>query len=98
MTTIRSRRARLAALAAIPVLLGALAACSDDPPGDKGPSRDAAAQWRLNYAECMRSHGIDVADPAANGNVKAAGPKDETPERQAATKACLDKLGPPPVQ
>lgn len=101
MNTATRRRSRLAALAAAPLLLIALAACSPQSSGGSGSTDTPAqgsTQWRLDFAKCMRGEGIDVPDPGANGAVPASGPEDETPERQTATKKCLAELGPQPVQ
>lgn len=100
MSSPRTRRSRLVAFAAIPLLLCSLSACAPQPPeGGTGENAGTGSvQWRLDFAECMRSQGIDMKDPAPNGAVQASGPEDETPERQAATAACLEQLGSPPVQ
>lgn len=97
---------RLRALLAIPLLALSLAACSSPPtPQESGPAGEtrtgdqetSAEQWQLDFAECMRSHGIDMEDPNADGGIVATRPQDETPERQAATTACMDELGPAPA-
>jgi len=79
-----------------------LAACSTTPPtGTPEPEGTRAAdgrQWALDFAACMREHGIDMEDPDPNGGSVAQRPADETPERQEATAACLEKLGPSPVR
>jgi hypothetical protein len=99
--------ARLTALVAVPLLAVSLAACSQTPTPDTAPSGQGgqggevvetdAQQWGLDYAACMREHGIDVEDPNAEGGSVATRPQDETPARQEATEACLEKLGPSPV-
>ena len=96
MSVALSRRTRIAALV---LLVGALGACGDDRGADGDTASQAAVlQWRLDYANCMRSHGIEVKDPEPNGAVAASGPEDETPQRQAAEDACRRELGAPPVQ
>jgi hypothetical protein len=98
----QDRRSSLAAaLLATPLLLIALAACAGAPPTDNpGPQKSPVAdagQWALDFAECMRAEGIDMEDPNSNGGVVAMAPSDETPERQAATETCIEKLGPSPA-
>lgn len=74
------RRTILFCLSAVVVVL-ALAAC-----GSSSTSSSASAttgsgaansgsnyQARLNYAKCMRSHGVNVPDPSANGGPAAGG-------------------------
>lgn len=99
MNTTR-QRSRLAALAAVPLLLFALAACSPQASGRDNNDNltRGSTQWRLDFAECLRNEGIAVKDPDTNGAVAASGPEDETPERRAATTKCLAELGPQPVQ
>jgi hypothetical protein len=99
MNTIQHRRRRVTALAAVPLLLLALSACSpQSSAGDEENPSQGSLQWRLDFAECMRGQGIDMEDPAPNGAVPATGPEDETPERQAATEFCLEELGTAPAQ
>jgi hypothetical protein len=45
----------------------------------------------------MREHGIDMEDPNEDGGIVASRPEDETPAKQEATEACLERLGPSPV-
>ena len=102
-TSRRTTLARLAAVLAVPLLAASLSACSDQTPTPKpGPSTGTdieadAQQWAIDYAGCMREHGIDMEDPNAEGGTVASGPVDETPARQEATKACIEKIGPSPV-
>lgn len=101
MTTMRpNARVGLIGLLIVPFLL-ALAACASTPEPDAPNPQDTQAadaqQWALDYAACMRDHGIDMEDPDASGRSVALTPRDETPERQAATKACMEELGPSPA-
>jgi hypothetical protein len=100
--------ARLTAVLAVPLLAASLGACtSQNPTPDAAPSGQGgqtgqsvetdAQQWGLDYAACMREHGIDMEDPNADGGIVASRPEDETPAKQEATEACLEKLGPSPV-
>lgn len=94
-------RTRMLGLLAVPALLLSLAACANtSPTPDSSAESDSggdAKQWAFDFAECMRSHGIDMEDPNASGGSVALGPQDETPERAAATEACIEELGPSPV-
>jgi hypothetical protein len=86
-------------LAAV-VLFGSLAigltACgaSGSASGSTNSSSGAQFQARLNYAKCMRSHGIDIPDPTAGGGpaggVQAFKRLDAYPQAkvQAAQQAC----------
>jgi hypothetical protein len=99
-------RARAYSLVVIPLLALSVAACGSTPNHqESSPGGDtradspvtAAQQWRLDFAECMRSHDIDMEDPGSNGEFVASRPSDETPERRAATTACTEELGPAPA-
>ena len=65
-TIIRALAALLAACAL------AVAACGgEDPAGGASPSADRESEAReaqLNYARCMRDHGIDMPDPTFEGD------------------------------
>jgi len=73
-TFLRGRRALMSVVAAGAVAL-ALSACgsssssnsSSAVSGTPVASSNAAYQARLNYAKCMRAHGVNVPDPSANG-------------------------------
>jgi hypothetical protein len=77
----------------------ALAACGEDEPAGanaESKNRDAA----LKFAECMREHGVDMADPGTGGKqVLKVGPnEDTTPEEmEEAQKAC-EKYQPEPPE
>jgi hypothetical protein len=93
----------LAVLAVLPIVLG-VSACgggkSDNgvatagggeavaaaSPGESIDARDA----QLKYAQCMREHGIDVADPEPGKPVRITGNGDKAnyDKLQAAQKAC----------
>jgi hypothetical protein len=80
----------------------ALAACGDD---DSTSSADGQAEFRqaaLDYAECMRKNGVDMADPQfeGNGGVLMRGPRSgaDGPAFRQAEEECqqhLDKARPP---
>jgi hypothetical protein len=101
MVITQKARNRLIGLLAVPLFAISIAACAAGPSAEKD-GNDAsgtsdARQWALDFAECMRDHGVEVEDPAAGGGTVATRPQDETPERQAATEACIDELGPAPT-
>jgi hypothetical protein len=89
-------------------LLGAvllLAACEDPPPagiataGGATPSRAARAETyadrMLQWARCMREHGVEMADPDPDGSVQLADPRSKVkPAVQKAVEAC-QPLHPP---
>jgi hypothetical protein len=75
---LRARRAVLSCLLAGVAAIG-VSACgssssssgSDPSSGTPVSSSSSAYQARLNYAKCMRSHGVNVPDPSANGGPAA---------------------------
>ncbi|HET6550761.1 MAG TPA: hypothetical protein VFG79_20025 [Solirubrobacter sp.] len=80
-------RVLLAALAAT----ASLAACGSEAPTTAGDREAAQRKALLDYARCMREHGIDMPDPKFDGNrVEMRGPKtriDEDKMREA-EEAC----------
>jgi hypothetical protein len=103
MQTQRLRRALPAAAAAILLLL-ALTACGSSPDSDDGvaslggsstteTNAAAAAEQdpekaALEFAKCMREHGIDVPDPGPNGEMRLTiGPGQEA-KMEKAQEAC----------
>jgi hypothetical protein len=84
----------------------AMEACKDKMPRfgeDLSPEERAKLDDALlEFAKCMRSHGVDMPDPSEGGFVQirkgsgagtaASGPDPEDPEFKAAEKACEDKL------
>jgi hypothetical protein len=94
-----------AALAATASL--AVAACGVEDPTPAAGSRrgpDAATkQAMLQYAQCMRDHGIDMPDPQFSGGrvTMSQGARRVDPQRlRTAQKACQsiqDKIKPPPM-
>jgi len=92
--------AALAALAAATVI----AACGSNSPSSSGssdrsgsnPSQTQAQQEGLNFARCMRSHGVSsFPDPTPSGggfNLSAPGINSSSPAFKAAQTACKDLL------
>ena len=82
--------------------LGALAlgACgsssSSTSDGSSATASNAAYTARLNYAKCMRSHGVNVPDPSRNSGPAAGGGNIQSlrsnPNFQTANKACSSYL------
>jgi hypothetical protein len=62
--------------------------------GSKQPTSTTHAgagdDWRkaLNWARCMRQHGIDLPDPKPGGGIDMRGVNSDTPKFQAAEQAC----------
>jgi hypothetical protein len=95
--------AALAALAAL-AAAGAIAACGSGSPrgsasaGGSGsdPSHAQPQQQALNFARCMRSHGVtSFPDPSANGSgfsLAAAGISTSSPAFRSAQSACRNLL------
>src|SRR3954454_6812305 len=90
-------RLLVAALAAT----ASLAACGADEPSTSGNNDAAdAKQAMLDYARCMREHGVDMPDPQFEGNrVRMTGPRNvDRTKMRAADKACAsirDSVKPP---
>jgi hypothetical protein len=78
---LRGRRALMSVVGAGAIAL-ALSACgsssssnsSSAVSGTPVASSNAAYQARLNYAKCMRAHGVNVPDPSANGGPAGGAP------------------------
>jgi hypothetical protein len=112
----RRRRPPLAALAGALALAMAVAACAGGGAKGGGvaslsgsgqtttttttPSAADAKQAALNFAKCMRQHGIDMPDPKVSGNGELslgvnAGPgslRPDDPKFKAAQQACQKYL------
>jgi hypothetical protein len=98
---------RLLAAAALATATLTVAACGAGAPasGDAGSKDDPAAMRRalLDYARCMREHGVDMPDPTfSDGGARVeqrSGPGGLTPEQtKSAEQACKhfqEKIKPP---
>jgi hypothetical protein len=81
----------------------ALAACGGGDGSSAASPDDQRAEFRkagVEFAQCMREHGIEMKDPTAGGGITlSAGPGSNNPaELEAAQKACqhiLEKVKPP---
>ncbi|MGK9149025.1 hypothetical protein KXS11_15445 [Plantibacter flavus] len=92
----------LAALLAVPLLIGGLAACSTggDAEAEGSPSGGTEATWedyQLAYAKCMRGEGIDYPDPTAEGTLSLKFDEDNAEAMNTASQKCSDELGTPPA-
>ena len=81
----------------------AIAACgssSNTSTSGFGPSSASKAQIGLEFARCMRDHGVsDFPDPSTQGNISVNPSEVSSPAFQTAQQACqklLPNKGPPP--
>jgi hypothetical protein len=83
------RRDRAIALGVVLCVLG-LPACGggSGSGGAEGASREEAG---LEFAECMRAHGVEMEDPKPGQNIDVGGSGD--PKTKKALAACNGKLG-----
>jgi hypothetical protein len=82
-------------LKADPQFQSALRACQEYLPqgGSAGKTEHVSTQQQLNYASCMRSHGItNFPDPLPGGGFNFTG-NTNTPQFQEADSACRATLG-----
>jgi hypothetical protein len=99
-------RCRLRRAAVVAVALGSVAllaaACSggsgsSGASGSPGASPGNSTAGSLAYSQCMRAHGItNFPDPNSNGGISISGNSGisvNSPQYQAASKACQSKLG-----
>lgn len=102
-----TRSRRLAAAAAIPMLLLALGGCagSSSPnasgrPSGSGssprPTFDSLDDYRLAITQCIRDSGVDVPDPGTGGGAEISGGSDPQAFLDAAD-TCSKKLGRAPA-
>lgn len=98
----RMRRSGLLCALAIPLALFALAGCSSAgsaPETTPGTEQQLSSQeWTLQYTQCMRDEGVDMADPGPDGSISMSVTDAASQEvMDAANKKCVDKLGPRPA-
>ena len=82
----------------VPVLAGCGAAPAtpgpNNPSGGAGTERPAAdpGQRALQFARCMREHGVDMPDPDPNnpGQIKLGGPGTDAGKIQEAAQSCRE--------
>jgi hypothetical protein len=89
-------------MAAVAASALALAACGGDPAGSAETSADRQKQMQdaaLEYARCMREHGVDVPDPKPGGGIRLSVPKGvsegKVKEAEDACRKYLDAVKPP---
>jgi hypothetical protein len=89
----------LSSIVALGLLSLVLAACgSSSSTSSSGSSSGAQFTARLNFAKCMRSHGINIPDPSAGGGPAGGGGGFRAlrnypqARRQAALQACQSYL------
>jgi hypothetical protein len=96
-------------LLALPLSVASLvmASCggsADDPSASTGSSRAELREAALDYAKCMREHGVDMPDPQFNGKgmtMQLGGPGQSQPPKatmDAAQEACqkiMERVKPP---
>jgi hypothetical protein len=63
----------LACLALVLAACGSSSSSSSSAAGTSAAGGGSAYQARLNFAKCMRAHGVNVPDPSANGGPPAGG-------------------------
>ena len=65
-------------------------ACQKYLPNGGKPAKPSAEQLQkaLQFARCMRQHGIDVPDPGADGGIQIRGSGPDDPKFKAAQQAC----------
>jgi hypothetical protein len=56
--------------------------------GRAGRPNPQQLQRALQFARCMRQHGIDVPDPGADGGIRIRGPEPDDPRFKTAQQAC----------
>ena len=80
----------------------AFAACGDgDSTAAAGDDRAAFREAALDFAQCMREHGVDMPDPKPDGGIMMrAGPDTDQAAMERSQKACqkhLEKVRPPEI-
>jgi hypothetical protein len=74
---------------AIALCAVALAACGGG--GSSGRGEASSEEASLEFAECLRAHGVEVEDPKPGKSVDVGGQND--PKTEKALAACNGKLG-----
>jgi hypothetical protein len=67
--------------------------------GSRGASEEEREQAQLEYAQCMREHGVDFPDPV-NGRFEFKGTPGDQAKMEEAQEACrdiLEDVAPPPL-
>jgi predicted small secreted protein len=84
------KRSDWAVVLAMVLCAAVLAACSSSGAGGSGggASKEEAS---LEFAECMRAHGVEMEDPKPGHSIEVGDPNDPTTKKALA--ACNGKLG-----
>jgi hypothetical protein len=97
--TYDARRAlhAVATAAAVTVLSLSLAACGEDGDDNDDAAGETAASTsaqdaRLQFAQCMREHGVDMDDPGPDGRVVLQAKPGQEDVMRAAQEACQEYL------
>ena len=97
----RARRRRWLAAAAATGMMTLTAACGDDGDSDSDSAENDAAsfkEYQLEFAECMRDHGVNFPDPESDDDKMSKTLKvDDQQAFEKASSACEDELGPRPA-
>jgi hypothetical protein len=81
--------AAAAAALALTLLVAACGGGSGDSDAAATPGKEDPQEAALDYARCMREHGVDMPDPDANGEIQLnVGPGDDMEKVEEAQKAC----------
>jgi hypothetical protein len=84
------RKSDWAIALAVALCAVALAACGSSA-GSSGGGQGASEEASLEFAECLRVHGVEVEDPKPGKSVDVGGQND--PKTRKALAACDGKLG-----
>jgi hypothetical protein len=79
------------ALAVALCVVGLVACGGGGGSGSGGGESASGEEARLEFAECMRAHGVEMEDPKPGQNIDVGGDKDPTTRKALA--ACNGKLG-----
>ncbi len=88
-------------LAVAAVALGACGGGSDDATAGTGDRRAEFREAALEFAKCMRAHGVDMPDPTPGGGIRIGGPdmgpqdRERMEEAQKACQKILESVRPP---
>lgn len=84
----------LAAPAVIAILAALLTGCAEQQPDPTAPNQPGPTPDAQAYAQCMRDHGVDMADPDPETGLPQLGDgvDPDHPAVQEAAKACQDLM------
>jgi len=76
------------AVAALTLVLVAAGCTADAAEPDSAQSSPVAGDMAVKFAQCMREHGVQVADPQPGQPIQILGNPDDTSKIKAAQEAC----------